>query len=134
MNKSQQVAEFIRINNPKRKDIIKHLVCNISKKMTEEQFDALEGRAKKNINAHWSTNFAKWRWVGTIKVTAGRYALTPLYRGSLYTTKLTPIKPIESNDTYWQEQYAELSKKFDELHADYLIKSDKLADILDIVE
>ena len=27
-----------------------------------------------------------------------------------------------------------LSKRFDELHADYLIKSEKLVDILDIVE
>jgi len=134
MNKSQQVAEFIRVNNPKRKEIVKHLVCNISKKMTEAEFDSLEGRAKKNIHAHWSTNFAQWKWVGTVKVTQGHYALTPLYRGSLYTTKLTPIKPIVTQDEYWKREYTRLSKKFDELHADYLIKSDKLADILDIVE
>jgi hypothetical protein len=121
MNKSQQVAEFIRLNNPKRKEIIKHLVCNINGMMTEEQFDSLEGDAKKSVNAFWSTNFAKWRRVGTIEVVGGKYSLTNLYNGSLYTTKLTPIKPLtdttalEEKARHWKQRYWDMVAQRNEL-------------------
>jgi hypothetical protein len=82
MSKAKQIAEFIRTNNPRRKDIVKFIVVNVNKKVSEKNYDP------KNFLGYYSTNFAQWKRNKKVSVDAKhRYSLTDQYEkyGRLYS-------------------------------------------------
>ena len=133
MTKADKIAEYIRRNNPRRKDIIIFLSSgcrDYSIKATKP--------LNKNLHGLYATNFTKWKRLGTVHVDpiTKRYSLGKNFNGRLYTTKPKKgvTKPINVKQntvkpTDWQKKYNKLLaeyQKLNEQHGEALDRLNKI--------
>ena len=89
MTKAEKIADFIKENNPRRKDLVKFIVVTLNKKCTSTYFD----NNKNEFRGYYSVIIQQWKWNQKIKKDSKtqRYSVTSYYDrdGSLY------IMPIE---------------------------------------
>ena len=96
MKKSEQIVEFIRANNPRRKELVKFIVVNLNKIVTSEEWDELP--SNHSYHAYYATNITKWRYQGNVEVNekTKRYSMTKYYNGKLYgITSKVSIEVLE---------------------------------------
>ena len=72
MRKVDQIEGFIRKNKPRRKDLIRFIVCDMNKIDTHESYD----KSSKGHRGYYSTAIAKFIRAGNVEIKNGKYCLT----------------------------------------------------------
>src|SRR6056300_503113 len=87
MNKAEKIAEFIRKNNPRRKEIVKFIVVTLNG-VNESHYD----KFKRYYRGYYSVAFQKWNRNQKIKKDpiTQKYSVTKYYErdGKLYQMPL----------------------------------------------
>jgi hypothetical protein len=105
MTKADKIANFIKENNPRRKDIIKYIVVTLNG-ANEEYFDT----NKNEFRGYYSVNFQQWNRNQKIvkDVKTNRYSVTSYYErdGRLYSMPIEVTLEILKRSNKGLRQHA----------------------------
>jgi len=103
MTKAEKIVDFIKKNNPRRKELVKFIVVNLNKKVTAKEWDELP--SGHSYQAYYATNITKWKRQGNVEVDpkTKRYSMTKYYNGQLYgITQKVQTEILEARVGHWE--------------------------------
>ena len=117
MSKAKKIVEFIKANNPRRKELVKFIQVNLNKRYTLKEWNALPTTKKYN---YYGNHINRWKTNGNIEVDAKtkRYSITKYYNGKLYKmSDKVHIEMLEARSKHWKAlaknttEYSELLER-----------------------
>ena len=72
MRKVDQIEAFIRKNKPRRKSLVRFIVCDMNNIVTHESYD----KSSTGHRGYYSTAIAKFIRAGNVEIKNGKYHLT----------------------------------------------------------